>query len=119
MHWKDVTSLQVLDSWVSSKISSGRRCLALVTYHFSKGDKHRGCAGHGYDTAAAREGACQLASQIEKVFGSNRSSVYPIVVGIETDEDSLIFHGENDKVRLACGVNHSGCSLICLRWGDD
>ncbi len=89
---------QVLDNWVSSKIDSGRRCLALVTYHFSKGDPKRGCAGHGYDTEAARAGAVALVSQIESVFGGNHTCIHPIVVGIETDEDTLILHGKDDQV---------------------
>jgi hypothetical protein len=87
----------VLDGWVSSKITGGHCCLPLVTYHFSKGDPHRGCAGHGYDTAAARAGAYSLVEQIERVFGGNHACVYPIVVGIETDEDSLVLHGKDDQ----------------------
>jgi hypothetical protein len=73
-------------------------------YHFSKGDPHRGCAGHGYDTCAARSFAFDLQGQIERVFGTNHHAVHPIVVGIETDEDSLVFHGKNDQVNGAVGV---------------
>ena len=83
---------------MSSKITGGHCCLPLVTYHFSKGDPHRGCAGHGYDTAAARAGAVSLVNQIERVFGASHACVYPIVVGIETDEDSLVLHGKDDQV---------------------
>ena len=35
----------------------GRRCRVLATYHFSKGDPERGCAGWGYDTNAAKKAA--------------------------------------------------------------
>jgi hypothetical protein len=35
-------------------VSRGQRVLLLITYHYSKGDKHRGCAGFNYDTQAAR-----------------------------------------------------------------
>ena len=44
---------EVLAHHVQRMVSSGRRVLFLITYHFSKGDPHRGCAGFKYDTAAA------------------------------------------------------------------
>ncbi len=31
-------------------VSQGCRVLILITYHFSKGDVRRGCAGFGFDT---------------------------------------------------------------------
>lgn len=86
----------ILDD-VEYSVSKGRPTIVLSTYHFSKGDHHRGCAGHGYDTAAARRGAVALAEQFKKAFGYNHVAVFPIVVGIETDEDSLIFHGEDKE----------------------
>ena len=78
--------------------SQGRRVLALATYHFSKGDPHRGCAGHQYDTDAARAGAFRLRGQFDEDFGMGHEVVHAIVVGIETDEDSLVFHGEEGSV---------------------
>jgi hypothetical protein len=45
-------------------------------------------------------GAFSLAAQIEKVFGVNHQCMYPVVVGIETDEDTLVFHGKDDQVGL-------------------
>lgn len=73
----------------------GRRVLVLVTYHFSKGDHHRGCAGWKYDTNAARAAAEELARQTERVFGLSPRIVYPVVVGVETDEEGLRIHGQN------------------------
>jgi Carboxysome Shell Carbonic Anhydrase len=70
---------------------AGRPTLALCTYHYSKGNEHRGCAGHSYDTKAARKGAYALKQEFEEVFGSNNPAIAAIVVGIETDEDALIF----------------------------
>jgi hypothetical protein len=35
---------------------------------------------------------------MERVFGGNHTCVHPIVVGIETDEDTLVFHGKDDQV---------------------
>ncbi len=92
---------QVFEGWVNYSISRGRRCLVLVTYHFSKGDAHRGCAGHAYDTIAARENAAELVRQIDRVFGGDHATVHPILVGIETDEDALVLHGEHGTVNLA------------------
>lgn len=85
----------LMREWVDYAISRGRDAMILVTYHFSKGDTHRGCKGFGYDTDAAREGTELLRRQIEKVFGSSHQIVYPILVGIETDEDALTIHGVN------------------------
>jgi hypothetical protein len=69
----------------------------LCTYHFSKGSTHRGCAGHNYDTEAARQGAFALKREFETIFGSNNPAIRAIVVGIETDEDAIIFCGERER----------------------
>lgn len=87
---------QVFQKWVDYSLSRGRKCIVFVTYHYSKGDPHRGCAGHKYDTDAARRNAFELRDQTERVFGVGHSVVYPIVVGIETDEDTLVFHGSHN-----------------------
>lgn len=87
---------QVLHNWIEYAVSRNRKCLILVTYHFSKGDAHRGCAGHSYDTAAAKASACALKRQIEVVFGTQHAVVYPVVVGFETDEDAILLHGTCD-----------------------
>lgn len=75
-------------------ISRNRFFLIFVTYHFSKGDTHRGCKGFGYDTAGAKKAAENLRAQFERVYGKKMRVVHPIVVGIETDDEGLIFHGE-------------------------
>lgn len=77
-------------------IESGSRMLALCTYHYSKGDNHRGCAGHDHKTKAAMDEAFRIKSQFESMFGKDNDVVAAIVVGIETDEDLLIFHGSGD-----------------------
>lgn len=79
-------------------ISKNRFFLIFVTYHFSKGDTHRGCKGFGYDTEGAKRGAEALRTQFERVYGSKMRVVHPIVVGIETDDEGLIFHGEKGGV---------------------
>lgn len=91
---------QTLNEWVSYAMRRNRKCLVLVTYHFSKGDKHRGCAGHGYDTAAAKAYATALIEGqdgLEDIFGKEHSVVCPILVGIETDEDGLVLRGRNGE----------------------
>ncbi len=79
-------------------VSAGSRMLALCTYHFSAGDNHRGCAGHNYNTTMAMDGAMKLKKQFEAMFGEQNDVVAAIVIGIETDEDALIFHGSEDTV---------------------
>ncbi|RJQ34665.1 hypothetical protein C4556_02060 [Candidatus Parcubacteria bacterium] len=86
----------ILDD-VEYSVSKGRPTVVLSTYHFSKGDTHRGCAGHGYDTGAARKGAFRLAEQFKSAFGGNHVAVFPMVVAIETDEGGLVFHGEGKE----------------------
>jgi len=83
---------------VEYAVSKGRPVLVLSTYHFSKGDTHRGCAGYGYDTKAAQTGARRLQTQFREAFGGSHKAVFPIVVGIETDESGLVFHGGDKEI---------------------
>ncbi len=85
----------IMREWVDYSISQGRNAIFLVTYHYSKGDHHRGCKGYAYDTVSAKAGADHLRKQIENVFGSSHQIVYPITVGIETDSDTLVIHGSH------------------------
>ncbi len=92
----------LIKEWVDYALSRGRDSLILVTYHFSKSDKHLGCKGFAYDTEAAKKFTTNLVAQVGRVFGGKHSVVYPIQVGIETDDDALILHGVNgDKLDLA------------------
>ena len=86
----------LMKEWVEKSVRHGNDCLVLITYHYSKGDTHRGCAGHGFDTEAAKNMAYRLQNQFAGVFGT--TVVIPIVVGIETDEDALTFHSDTDVV---------------------
>lgn len=87
---------EVIKGWVNYALGRGRRALVLVTYHFSKGDHHRGCAGWKYDTGAAHAAAEKLAEQTTHVFGKSPRMVYPVVIGLETDEEALVLHGVKD-----------------------
>lgn len=87
----------VMAEWVRYAIRRGRHCLILVTYHYSAGDPHRGCAGFNYDTAAARAFTANLKRQVESVFGAGHQVVYPVQVGYETDDDAFVLHGESGE----------------------
>jgi len=88
---------QLLKEWIYISTQKGRDCLVMVTYHYSKGDDHRNCAGYGYDTEAARAGAMELVKQAGRVFGRPFRVVHPILVGMETDDEALVFHSEKGE----------------------
>lgn len=88
---------ELLTEQVQSVVKHGRRMLVLINYHYSKGNSRRGCAGWGYNTDAARDHALRIKRQVEEVFGSAHSTVYPLVCGFETDEDVLILHGSTHR----------------------
>jgi len=88
---------EVLANYVHDEVSTGRRVLLLITYHYSKGDKYRGCAGFNYDTEEARAFTYNIKKQVEHVFGAGHGTVYPLVCGFETDEEALVLHGSNGK----------------------
>jgi hypothetical protein len=71
--------------------------LFLITYHFSRSDPRRGCAGFGYDTGAAVAHTYEIRRQVEHIFGAGHGTVYPLVCGFETDEDALIVHGSGGE----------------------
>jgi hypothetical protein len=79
-------------------LANGRHFLCMVTYHFSKGDPHRGCAGHGYDTEKAKAAAASLVEQLRFFFALDPlRQVYAIMVGVETDCEALVFHGRDGR----------------------
>ncbi|MEW5771454.1 MAG: hypothetical protein AB1831_13955 [Pseudomonadota bacterium] len=86
---------EVLAHHVRDIVHTGRQVLVLITYHFSKGDPHRGCAGFNYDTEAAIAHTHAIKEQVEFVFGHGHGTVYPVVCGFETDDDALILHGRD------------------------
>lgn len=94
---------EVLTQYVLDRIREGRQVLFLVTYHFSRGDHHRGCAGFGYDRQAAFEHTQTIHRQISQIFGESHGTVYPLICGFETDEDALMIHGAHDQL-LDMGV---------------
>lgn len=89
----------LLQDWVKTAVERrGHDAIIITTYHFSKSDAHLGCAGWNYNKEASVNASFKLRDQCERVFGEEHTVVYPIVVGIETDEDALIFHGKDGAV---------------------
>ena len=92
---------QAIEGWKKYADSKDRDSVVFVTYHFSRGDKHRGCKGHGYDLEKARGSALNLKKEFDFVYGSaeaqSRNKLFAIQVGIETDFESLILHGEDGQ----------------------
>ena len=66
---------EVLAGYVQRCVREGRRVLLLITYHFSRGSVHRGCAGFHGDTAAAIEHTRRIKQQVATVFGQGRGAV--------------------------------------------
>lgn len=88
---------EVVTQYVMDKVHEGRQVLFLVTYHYSKSDHHRGCAGFGYDQQAAFRHTQEIQQQISTIFGEGHGTVYPLVCGFETDEDALVLHGPGGR----------------------
>lgn len=86
---------EVVAHHIERMVGDGRRILFLITYHWSRGNPKRGCAGFGYDTAAAIAHTQQIRRQMEHIFGRGHATVYPFVCGFETDEESLTLHGSD------------------------
>jgi hypothetical protein len=100
-----------ISGWIKYSTQRGRNCLIFVTYHFSEGDKHRGCRGFDYDRESAMDFARKLKGDFDNDFG--KGAVYTIQAGIETDFDAIILHGENGEIwDLAKEVNSSEIYLI-------
>jgi hypothetical protein len=93
---------------VGKVVNQGRRALVMITYHYSKGDEHRGCAGFNYDTAAARAHTFEIKAEVEAIFGAGHGTIYPLVCGFETDEDALIVHGRDGAVLNMADVSDRG-----------
>lgn len=99
---------EVVFNAVNEAVSGGKKVLFLITYHFSKGSRARGCAGFGFDRDAAFRHTREIRRQIEQIFGDAHQTVYPMVCGFETDEDALIFHGEGDRTLNMAALKETG-----------
>lgn len=93
----------VFAEWVGYAISRGRHNLLLVCYHYSASDPLLGCRGHGFERERAAAAAEQFARQVERVYGHGQ--VFPVLVGIETDEDNLLVHSSVGHEVLSIGYD--------------
>ena len=105
----------LLESSVMEAIDSGRRVLIIITYHYSKGEKSRGCAGFACDKQAAMQHARAIRSQVEAIFGRDHQTVYPLVCGFETDEDALVLHSADDQLLDLSSLNPEDLSTLTLQ----
>ncbi|NMT64290.1 carboxysome shell carbonic anhydrase domain-containg protein [Marinobacter orientalis] len=104
---------------VQNAVSAGRRVLIIITYHYSKGARERGCAGFNCDREAARAHAFSIRGQVEALFGRGHQTVYPLVCGFETDEDALLLHGHDGlcldlSAIAATSANETGSQIAAL-----
>ncbi|MCC5857673.1 MAG: hypothetical protein JJT90_05940 [Ectothiorhodospiraceae bacterium] len=88
---------EMLTDTVEEAVGQGRRVLLIITYHYSRGDRSRGCAGFDCDREAAFRHALEIRAQVETIYGRAHQTVYPLVCGFETDLDALILHGTDGR----------------------
>jgi hypothetical protein len=86
---------EMVTDTVREATQAGHGVLMIITYHFSRGERTRGCAGFDCDTRTALAHAHQIRHQAEQLFGHDHRHVYPLVCGFETDGDALIVHGDD------------------------
>ncbi|WP_444677849.1 hypothetical protein [Halomonas sp. E19] len=89
---------EILTDAVEQAIHTGHGVLMLISYHFSRGDRRRGCAGFACNAEAALAHAHEIRHQAERIFGREQRHVYPLVCGFETDQDALVLHGDSGDI---------------------
>lgn len=96
---------RIVEEDIQRCIDNGKTYIPFTSYHFSKGSGHRGCAGHNYNTENAVRSAKRLLKQFLATYCStsvegvyNTKIVFPIMIGFETDFESLLLHSSDDKV---------------------
>lgn len=96
---------EILTHHVQSMIQAGRRVLLLITYHWSRGDVKRGCAGFHYNRQASMEHTWAIRDQVSHLFGHAHQTVYPLVCGFETDQEALLLHSPDGAVMDMAGFD--------------
>ncbi len=87
--------------------------LMPVTYHFSALGKDFSCKGYDYDTAKAVVGQTAVRDQFDRVtrtlfIEGGVRQVYTVLVGINTDDRSIILHGnKGETLETNILVQHS------------
>jgi hypothetical protein len=75
--------------------SKQRYLIVIIAYHYSKSGQHLSCRFENGDRLAARMFARGLTEAIAAIYGRSLA-VYPICVGMETDEEAITFEGVED-----------------------
>lgn len=80
-----------------------RPLLIPVTYHFSDLGKDFSCKGYEFDNAQAIAGQAAVRDQFDRVtrtlfIAGGARQVYTILVGIKTDDRSLVLHGAHGDI---------------------
>jgi carboxysome shell carbonic anhydrase len=89
---------------IPNSIEEPTRYLKIAVYHYSKSDPHhQGCAAHGSDDTKAAEAALtrlkDFIQAIENRFGCG-STVQTLLIGMNTDDDSLKVHVPNQQGKV-------------------
>ncbi|MCF6235498.1 MAG: carboxysome shell carbonic anhydrase [Gammaproteobacteria bacterium] len=84
---------------IPNSAEEATKYLKIAVYHFSKSDpEHQGCAAHGSDDSKAATSALSKLNDfkqaIENRFGCG-STIKTLLIGINTDDDSLKIHVPN------------------------
>lgn len=88
---------ETLTNTIGQVVASGRQAVMMITYHYSRGDAQRGCAGFHYRTGDARAHTFGIRDEVASLFGHAHATVYPLVCGFETDEEALVLHGQQGQ----------------------
>jgi len=88
---------ETLTAAMDKIVRNGRQALFVITYHYSKGDERRGCAGFHFRTDDARAHTFEIRREVSTLFGAAHGTVYPLVCGFETDEEALVVHGQDGQ----------------------
>jgi len=72
--------------------------MLIATYHWSIADQHLGCRGFNYDRSAALASMLNFRNEVLDCYHHPRRQpiLWPLVVGMETENESLVIHGQND-----------------------
>ena len=81
-----------LNNWEAYAHSKRRSAMLLITYHFSSSKQEFGCKGFDFDVHSAIARMFQFRDQVEDCYSER---IFPVVMGIETDSDALVIHGDN------------------------
>lgn len=84
---------------IEEAIVEKTNCVLVPTYHFSRVNTELCCAGHGYDLERTKANSVNLLNQTEFTFGGGNNGVVSVMMlGYNTDIDSIIVHGTNGDV---------------------